>query len=281
MSVKTIRPAGNLGLAQTDRDWSRGVWHDFMLYSVRDGEFPGTIMEFDFTQLNKTPPTTEGNFGPITAFTSTGGFINAGTAGGWNMGSDGDNEGASIRSRAVPFRISRSSGKLWFEARVKKSAIADTKNGLFLGLMEDAALTATVPIAADGTLADQNLVGFHNLEGDGDTFDTVYKATGVTAVTVGADAVTIAADTYVKLGMVFEPGIDSTIADVSRTGLGTYNLRFFANGLPLASYKRIPSTAGDDFPNDVNLGFVLAVLNATGSTPGDVTIERCRIAQLH
>lgn len=287
MAVKTIRHAGNLGSAQTDKNFSAGIWHDCPLDAIRTGEVPGSVFEFLFDTLNKTPPTTEGNFGDFSAFTDTGGFIDPGSTGGWKLGSDGDNEGASIRSRVCPFKIIRTGKKLWFEARVKASTIADTKNNFFVGLIEDTAFSATVPITAAGAIADKNCVGFFRPETartvagtGGAILNTVYKCDGVTAVTVGSDAVTIAADTMVKLGMVFEPGIDSTVADVSRTGLGVYNLTFYANGLPLANRKQIPSAAGTDFPNDVQLGFFFAVLNATGTTPGDNTIERVRIAQL-
>lgn len=281
MSVKTIQHAGNLGSAQTGRDWSRGVWHNCPILAIKDGELPGTIFEFDFNTLPKTPPTTEGNFGLFSAFTDTGGFINAGTAGGWVFGSDGDNEGASIRSRATPFKIARTTKRFWFEASVKTSTITDTKHGIFCGMIQDVALTATVPLTAAGALADTNLFGFHRLEGDGDYFDTVYKADGVTAVTVQSDAALLVADTRIKLGMVYEPEFDSTIHDPNYSGVPKYNLKFFANGVPLSSYKQIPSADGTDFPNDVNMGFVFAVLNATASSPGDSTIDRVRIAQLY
>lgn len=280
MSVKTIRHAGNLGSAQTERAFSQGIWHDCPIRAINDGEVPGLVWEFNFDTLPKTPATTEGNFSLFSQFSDTGGTIDPGSTGGWAFGSDGDNEGASIRSRTCPWKIIRTAKKLWFEARIKTSTIADTKHGWFLGLMEDAALTATVPIAAAGTIADQNLVGFHRLEGDGDAVDTIYKANGVTQVTVGADAAVLVADTFVKLGMVFEPGIDSTVADVSRTGLGLYNLTFYSNGIRLADKKQIPSAAGTDFPNDVQLGFVFAVLNATATTPGTSTLDKARIAQL-
>lgn len=280
MSVKTIRPAGNLGAAQTDRDWSRGIWHDCPILAIQDGELPGLVWEFNFGQMEKTPPTTEGNFSLFSAFTDTGGFINAGTGGGWNMGSDGDNEGASIRCRSTPFKINRTFKKLWYELRMKTSTIADTKHGFLHGLIEDTAFTATVPITAAGAIADKNVIALRRDEADGDYLDTVYKADGVTAVTVQADAFAIVADTYFKSGFVFEPAIDSSVADVNRTGLGLYNLTYYGNGIPLSTRKQIPSALGTDFPNDINLSWFFAMLNATASTPGDCTLDRVRVVQL-
>jgi hypothetical protein len=132
--------------------------------------------------------------------------------------------------------------------------------------MADNALTATVPITAAGAIADVNIVGFHRLEGDGDQFDTIYKADGVTQVTVQADAAVIVADTWVKLGMVFDPSNNS--------------LSFYRNGVKLSTTYTVVAAAGTDFPNDVRLGFVIAVLNATASTPGSSEIDWVRIAQL-
>jgi hypothetical protein len=132
--------------------------------------------------------------------------------------------------------------------------------------MADVALTATSPITALGAIADINIVGFHRLEGDGDMFDTVYKADGVAQVTVQADAITLAADTWVKVGIVFNPLNNE--------------LSFYRNGVKLSGTKIIPSVAGTDFPNDVRLGLVIALLNATGTTPGSSEIDWWRAAQL-
>ena len=214
----------------------------------------------------------------LKAFGSNGGAIAAIDAqgGGITISSDGDNEGVSIGSMVFPFQISRSHKKLAFEARVKTSTIADTKHGWFLGLVgktaittTDSVLTATEPIAAAGTIADTNIVGFHRLEGDGDYVDTIYKADGVTQVTVQSDAQVLVADTWIKLGFRYEPVGPA----------GQYYIRFFANGLPLSTAYQVASAAGTDFPNDVRLGFLFALLNATGTTPGTSSIQWAQIAQ--
>ncbi len=280
MSVKSIKRRNNLGSANTDDAYSDGVWADCPIEAIRDGLVPAHVFEYDFPSIPTTPPTAEGAFGQFTAFTDTGGTIAPVTDGrGWALGSDGDNEGASIRSKVCPFKIIRTGKKMWFEAAIKSSTITDTKHGFFLGLIEETAFSATVPIAAAGTLADKNFVGFHRLEGDGDMLDTVYKADGVTQVTVGADAVTLVADTWVKVGFVFDPASDNFVHDPARNGV-KYLLKFFKNGVPLADRKQIPSAAGTDFPNDVYMGPAFAVLNATAATPGTSAIRRLRCVQL-
>lgn len=226
------------------------VWHDFI--------------ETPFTTL----PTTEGEWGLLKFFSDTGGVFTAqDLEGGVRiLGSDGDNEGSYIASSNQPFKIIQNHGELVFECRVKDSTIADTKHGFIAALMDSTALTATVPITAGGAIADVNIVGFHRLEGDGDMVDTVYKADSVTQVTVQADAITLVADTYVKLGMVFNRGGDNI-------------LRFYKDGLELTTSKFIPSAAGTDFPNDVRLGWVIGALNATATTPGNLYLDWVRIAQ--
>ena len=222
----------------------------------------------DFGDTSFDAPTSEGAFGRHKAFSSTGGlFTNFDDEGGVvTLGSDGDNEGSSVGQSRFPFKIIQDAGELVFEGRLKTTTIADTKHGIFVGLIESVALTATVPIAAAGTLSDNNFVGFHRLEADGDKFDTVYKANGITQVTIKGDAITIVADTYLKIGMIFNRGGDNV-------------LRWYKDGVELVDTFAIPSAAGTDFPNDVRLGWILTVLNATGSTPGDSQFDWIRVAQ--
>lgn len=264
----------------TTRDPSTSVWQGCPWLDIVEGVTPGVWFYDDFTSFNKTPATTEGNWtagNGYAQFSDTGGTITAGTGQGGEVaiGSDGDNEGCSFRTLATAFKLARTTKKFWFEARIKSSTITDTKHGIFLGLWEDVALDATHPIAAAGTLSDNNFVGFHRLEGDGDQIDTVYKANGVTQVTVQADALAAAdvlvADTYIKLGMRWYPTGDPD---------GSNRLAFYANGNRLTTSYQMASADGTDFPNDVGLGLVLAVLNATGTTPGTSTIDWWRAAQL-
>lgn len=286
MAVKTVRHRNNRGSANTDRNPSSNIWADCPIAGIQDGSISGIFFRDDFMSFNITPATTEGNWSAekgYAQFSSTGGTITAGTGQGGEivLASDDDGEGASIRTLATPFKISRSVSKFWFEARCKLSTVANTTFEFFIGLMENVALTATVPITnTAATLADKNLVGFYRTESDGDAINTTYKADGVTAVTVGTGEVVPAAATYMKLGMVFEPAEDSDIHDPDLSGLNKYNLTFYLNNLKLTSYKQIPSAAGTDFPNDVGLGLVVAVRNAAGSSPGNATLDWWQAAQL-
>lgn len=229
----------------------------------------GFCQEDDFSQFVDVPAAGEAPYGKYHGFADTGGTVASAMAADVGntavFSSDGDNEGASIEFPSKPFKISRNRGKFWAECRIKTSTIADTKHGILFAAIATQTLSGTVPIAAAGTLADNDFVGFHRLEGDGDEWDTVYKAGGVTQVTVAANAKTIVADTYQKLGMYFD---------------GLQTLSFWVDGIQLADTKTIPDDTGTDFPADVGLGLCLAVLNATGSTPGNTTVDWWRAAQL-
>jgi hypothetical protein len=272
---------GNFGGTNSAAVYSGSIWGDCPVEALRSGLVAGCFWEKRFNSIPITPPTTEGNWGDMAAFTDTGGTMTADTTevgGGVAIGSDGDNEGASMRTVIAPVKIILTGGDFWFEARVLTSTITDAKHNIFLGLCENVAFTATVPITATGALADKNLVGFQRPESartvagtGGAIMNAVYKADGVTAVTVQTDAVALVASTYTNLGLKFVPK--------RNIGTGAGYLYWYQDGVKVAS-KLIPSAAGTDFPNDIALGFAFAVLNATATTPGTSTIKHVRMAQL-
>lgn len=289
MPTGTVRPASNmLSAGDTSSQWTAGVWDNMNIEAIRDGLEDGIAQEWHFGTLK---PSANINAAEaywdqgLLVFGSNGASLTysagVGLANGIAAASDGDDEGVGIRGQRVPYRLSRADRAFAFEVVLQTSTIADTKHGFFVGLMDNTAATATSPIAAAGTLADVNFVGFHRLEGDGDKLDLVYKANTVTQVSQMTDAITLVADTDVRLGMTYRPEADF---ENSRN----YVFRWWLNGKPIADtgtsagslgYKVIPSSAGDDFPNDIALGFTFNLLNATATTPGNTTLRRCRIAQ--
>ena len=274
--------------ANDDFNLSSTVWGKCPIKGLREGRIPGVIVGGlnEFAQFNITPATTEGNWtaqGGYSQFSGTGGTITAPAATaataaglpspGITVGSDDDNEGVGLRTTSVPFMINRANQAFWFECRVKKSTVANTTLEMFVGLMMNAALTATVPITTTAaTLADTNLVGFYSTESNGDAASTTYKSNGVTAVVVGADEVTFVADTYTKLGMRYIPTGDKK---------GSYYLNFYQDGTLLSSSKQIDTGNGADFPTDVAMGLVFATRNAAGSSPGTATLQWWQAAQLY
>lgn len=261
----------------SDMVYSGSIWQDCPVDALRDKNSTGPsgyLWEKNFDTIPITPPTTEGNWGEMAAFTSTGGTITGSTleiGGGAVFASDDDNEGASTRTVVVPTKLALTNGDFWFEARVATSTITDTKVNLLLGLIENTAFSATVPITAAGAIADKNMVGFFRGEAasGGATLYASYKADGVAAVSTSV--ATLAADTYVNLGMRFVPKRNIL------NGPGYFY--WYVNGAIVNSYL-VTTTAGNPFPNDVYMGFFFAVLNAAGSSPGSGTIKYVRMAQL-
>lgn len=282
MGAEPIRWEGT----DTDRKPSASIWGRCPWSSILDGSVNGAYVWDDFSSFNVTPATTEGNWAAnrgYAQFSSAGGFITAPaitaatTSGvgqtGITIGSDDDNEGVGIRTLSTPFVINRSTQKLWFECRLKKSTIANTTFELFAGFMENAALTAIVPITTTAaTLADKNLFGFYSTESAGANASVSYKCDGVAQVNVSTTEVTFVADTYTKLGIKYELTGDKD---------GQYILSFYQDGVRLATSKQVPTAAGTDFPNDIAMGLVLATRNAAGTSPGNATISWWRAAQLY
>lgn len=247
------------------RDPSPAIWADFdQNVNVIPGRYVHIFEDFvEFPTIAAGAQAALGN--GYAGMASTGGLgaVADEVGGVLTLSSDGDDESANIQLLQKPVQISRSTGKLWFEARIKTSTIADTKHAFFFGLGDTLTLGATVPLTATGALADENLVGFHRPEGDGDGIDFAYKADGVTAVVVKADVAVPVADTYIKLGFVYDPQ--------------NYRLTPFVNGVASSTTYTVVAAAGTDFPNDVRMGFVAGVLNATASTPGSSSIDWYRL----
>lgn len=269
------------GGTNTEAKYSGTIWADCPWEAIRDGHLQGYAWEKNFDTIpGGAIPTTEGAFGDLALFSSTGGTATNDTTeigGGLAIGSDGDNEGVGIRTGLQPVRLSLTNGDFWFEARVLSSTVTDTIHDIFLGLIEGVALTASIPITSSDALADQNLCGFFRgaAAGGGPHMSAVYKANSVTAVTVGSNVVTLAASTYTNLGMKWVPKRQLGPGPTSASGY----LYWYQDGVLVATYK-MASAAGTDFPNDVNMGFVFAVLNSTGTTPGTSSIKHVRMAQL-
>lgn len=209
----------------------------------------------------------------LKAFGDTGGTIlstagaSTGRGGGLVLLTDGtDNDGLNIATMSLPFQIIRGGGDVFFEARWKVLGIAANAQGIFCGLYEQQTLTKILPIVDAGTLADANYVGFFKNEAAA-TFNAVYKANGVTQVTVKATAGTLVADTYVKTGFYYD--------DTAQI------LRMYVNGLQVGSDYTLASAAGTDFPNDVPLGFCFAMKNGAGAANLDTsTLNWYRAAQV-
>lgn len=174
-----------------------------------------------------------------------------------------DNEGALIAALAGGnvagnFLPSRT----WaFEARIKLLNITDSKFNAFIGFAEEALCADGSLIANTDAMADKDYFGFQRVFADGDKLDTVYNtaAHGSTPVTIKADAVTIEADTFIKVGAKCD---------------GT-TITFYANGVALADTVLLAATG---FPLDQEMAFYFGIMLGHGDL-ASIEIDWVRIYQ--
>jgi len=177
-----------------------------------------------------------------------------------------DNEDAAIALGGITgacYAFSQSDAKaFWMEARLKKTATTASKLAWFFGLIEEGCLAAD-GVLADNDMATKDLIGFHQVEGDTTTVDTIHDTATGTITQVKDAAVTIVADTYVKLGMKFNPT--------------TLVLTFYKDGVPLADTVLASAT---NFPDGEEMCPVIAVRSVSATSPGDLTVDWIRVAWL-
>lgn len=249
------------GSADTTSRPSTAIWHDCPILQITEDPGTGYLIFDDFLEV-PTHLTNVANgaaqVGRYNTFTSNGSVIKgAAEAGGAAfLNSSASNLAAVLAGGGTPFNLASGQKKLWFEARVKVGTIANAQNGVFVGLFSDTAPAAAVPITAAGAMAADDFVGFHRLEGDGDKFDLVHGDGTATQLT--ADAITLVADTYVKVGMVFNGS----------------QIEFFADGLSVGTL----AVGATQYPDSETLGPMIAILGADTEATG-VTIDWWRVAQ--
>ncbi len=215
-----------------------------------------------------TITTTIGRNGYYDWFGSAGATITYdGVAGGGIVLTEAtDGESVSMQASPRAFNMTANGGKFWFEARIKVGDIVTLANSFFVGL-SDGTLAAGVPLTTSGVLADMNCVGFVQPEADTTTFDCSYRADGVAIVEVNSAVGALVADTYVKLGMIFNPLDDN-------------KLSFYINGAKQASTKTIPDNTGTDFPADVRMAPTIGHAVGAGAATDTLTMDWWRFAQL-
>jgi hypothetical protein len=247
-------------------------WENCPMTAIRNDPGVGYMMEDDFIDLGLSGTITtiisSAGCGRYLVFGGAGATIapDAALGGGITLSLTDDDQAVSITTKQTPFQITSGYGSLWFEARVTFSTISTNEQGWFLGLMDSTAQDATHPLTAGSALADMNLVGFHKPEANTTAFDTSYKANTVSAVEVNSDVGTLTTSDYFKLGMKF---------DTSNNVLS-----FYINGTLQATQKTIPNATGTDFPADVTLAPVFALMAKTDDTE-TATMDWWKCAQLY
>ena len=255
--------------ANTTRFPSPAIFHELDVMREQDGAVWGRFDDFDNFPMAPTL-TTEIAFPPYKVFGSSGATILPGDAVGGviQLIETTADESIAIAQEVQPFQIINTGGMLGFEARLKFSTVDGTADSSFIiGLASNRTLIVGDPLAVGGAMISTlSFVGFQLFEADGDAMDTTHQESAVTPVVHQADAVTLVADTYVKVGLLFEPQKKL--------------LTFFQNGVPLSTTKSISDTASDAFPNDIRLGMIMAhMAGADDPVTVDVDWWKCLQAE--
>ena len=153
--------------------------------------------------------------------------------------------------------IASSGGKLLaFEASIRKSSVDNDAIAFFCGLAAPGSAVAATLTDDDALLADISAIGFRVLQDDGDSLDVVYRKSGQAIQNVKDALQAVAADTYYKLGILFDP--DATASK---------KVTFYVDGVDTGYYITGTQLAAATFPDGVGLNFLI------GSKLGDANAE--------
>lgn len=260
------------------------IWHDLNMTRVLNE--PGYAIGFfdDFEPAGTMATTVVNAHGyPVidaTSATITGTSV---AGGGLLLFNSTADEGLALQRGAItsaPFiipaaTVQGTSKKLWFECCIKKELIANDLHGIFVGLA-GANSSAVDHIDNAGTdLADVSCIGFWAKEADGDIWDAVCQKAAADFDDIIADVATAVADTYIKLGFVYDP--DAPV---------TKRIKFYVDGVEQSTY--VGEASGDatvylrdttNFPGAVGMSPLIASKDGDNAD-FDVTLKWWRCYQL-
>lgn len=145
------------------------------------------------------------------------------------------------------------------EIRMKRTSVTDDHTAFAWGLGEPGFCTAEGLVDNTGAMyaAGKDFIGFQTLCASNEEIDTIYTIGGTATVNqVKDNAGTAVADTWIKLGLVYDPRAEAN-----------KKMKFFIDGVELGDYvtDSVIST-GTAFPTDEELTLVLLTKNGDGNT---------------
>ena len=159
---------------------------------------------------------------------------------------------------------------LWFEARIKMVSITDSDNGAFVGLAAPGeAKDAGGGMSAGGAgMSDIDHIGFAQLSGDGDDLIITYNEASLGAAQSSTGVITLAADTWVRVGF-----------KVVTKGQGTY-IQFYADGVYLGAATDINiGITNANYPSATDLAVLLSHVGESGVSDADgIYVDWVRVA---
>lgn len=156
-------------------------------------------------------------------------------------GNDADNdEGHLQMGSGAQFKIDNASsntGKVMFEARFRTESIADNGCAFMLGLGSGDVGANTLVDDTGAYIATGAFIGFQRLNDDGDQLDIVYQAASQTLQQVEANALTLVANTWYRVGFVYDPDQSDS-----------KKITFYINGGDAGSYVTTTNIDAATFP---------------------------------
>jgi len=141
--------------------------------------------------------------------------------------------------------------KLIFETRVRFGQVASMN--AFIGLAEEG-LAAANTITDAGALADKDFIGFAVDEADSDALDFIYRKAGQTLQTKITGLQALVANTWYKLGFVFDPAEPES-----------RRIKVFVNNVENATMVTATEIAAATFPDAEELAFLAGIKNGAAS----------------
>lgn len=268
----------------TDRGYSGGLWGDcpVTISDLQNNPTLGWYHDDDFTDfLLPGTQTTEINLGRYKVYNTGAGTVKTdsmptatGTAtrgGIISMLCDTAGDQSVIGTHACPFSLNSGAGKLWFEARIATTSIATNMTHIFIGLGNNADVTfgAAIPLAdANATGTAVALVGFNRLEDGLGVLNTAYTDEAATYTNVQASAGAIVAETWIKLGMKFDPNG------------GSNALSFYVNGVKTTTSLSATALAALTHLDASGLGLVFAQFADSAGTANYAYLDMWRCIQI-
>ena len=163
--------------------------------------------------------------------------------------------------------------KLWFEARVKKASVTDEGSAMYVGLGWDHTTGTSVAVTTcltddEAELGAFSFLGFLCDLSNADSWDFTYMADAQTAVTKIAGVDVAVADTFVKLGFVYDPDAPST-----------KRIKVFVNNVEQTTYVTATNIGTATFPDAEPMAMVWAVKVGTAAE-SKAQMDWWRAAQL-
>lgn len=155
-----------------------------------------------------------------------------------------------------------------FECRIKKGNIANDVSAIFCGLAEEGLAAAETKADGTGVFAAKDCIGFDNVHADGDAINFIYQKAGQTLVTKIAAVHVPVADTFVKLGFLYDP-----FAPAAK------RIKVFVNNVEQTTYVTAANIATATFPDGEELGFLFGQKKGA-ATEAEVAIDWWAFAQV-